>query len=169
MNVSEASTALSSRKMFLDGEILASDQIISLFKEINDLPYDRDSIPQECLDLANKFRTSLFPWRGQFSPELVELFLKKYAQESSVILDPFVGSGTTLFEAARKGLTCYAAEINPSAIEMAKTAYFMNLPLAKRKAIIQAAYALAEDQVRPFTWDLFSYQIASSRLSNRPW
>ena len=96
-------------------------QLVEIFEHVL---CDRTSIPQESLDLANKFRTSLFPWRGQFSPELVELFLDKYSQGTSVILDPFVGSGTTLFEASRKGLTCYGAEINPSAVEMARTAHF---------------------------------------------
>ena len=79
--------------------------IVQLLEDIEKVPFDRQSIPQASLDLANKFRTSLFPWRGQFSPELVELFLNRYSQDSSVILDPFAGSGTTLFEAARKGLT----------------------------------------------------------------
>jgi len=137
---------------------LSNISLVKLLEEIESIPYDRKSIPQENLDLANKFRTSLFPWRGQFSPELVELFLQKYSQDASVILDPFVGSGTTLFEAARRGLTCYAAEINPSAIEMASTVHFVNLPLTERKQSIQTAVMLAEECIHPFTWDLFSYQ-----------
>jgi len=141
-----------------DTGISGFNSIADLLAEINSVPYDRVSITQEHLDLANKFRTSIFPWRGQFSPELVELFLDKYSQDTSVVLDPFVGSGTTLFEAARKGLTCYATEINPSAFEMASTAYFVNLPLAERKKVIQTAVAFVEDCIRPFTWNLFSYQ-----------
>ncbi|MGH2493458.1 MAG: Bpu10I family restriction endonuclease [Ktedonobacteraceae bacterium] len=137
---------------------LSNTSLIKLLEEIESIPYDRKSIPQESLNLANKFRTSLLSWRGQFSPELVELFLKKYSQDTSVILDPFVGSGTTLFESARRGLTCYAAEINPSAIEMASTVHFVNLPLVERKRAIQMAVLLAEECTHPFTWDLFSYQ-----------
>ncbi len=132
--------------------------LVQLLQDIENKPLDTQSIPQESLDLANKFRTSLFPWRGQFSPELVELFLDHYSQDTSVILDPFAGSGTTLFESTRKGLTCYGAEINPSAIEMAKSVYFTSLSLAERKDIIQEAVNLAEACVHPFTWDLFSYQ-----------
>ena len=30
-----------------------------LMEEMSHLPYDKKAIPQECLDLANKFRTSL--------------------------------------------------------------------------------------------------------------
>jgi len=50
---------------------LAPTYLESLIESIRQIPHDRDSIPQENLDLANKFRTSLFPWRGQFSPELI--------------------------------------------------------------------------------------------------
>lgn len=138
-----------------DGEVSIPNTVAKLLEEIDSIPYDNKSIPQESLDLANKFRTSIFPWRGQFSPELVELLLNKYSKDTSVILDPFVGSGTTLFEAARKGFTSYAAEINPSAIELARTALFVNLPLAERKNVIQAAVVLAEEYIRPFTWDLY--------------
>lgn len=158
MNLSKTSTTFTSTEHSANTLALASNPVRNLLAKIDSVPYDRQSIPQENLDLANKFRTSLFPWRGQFSPELVELFLKQYCQDASVILDPFAGSGTTLFEAARKGLTCYAAEINPSAIEMARSIHFVNLPLADRKSVIQKAVALAEECTHPFTWDLFSYQ-----------
>ena len=152
MSLSEISTSITQIASLPDISLL------KLLEEIESLSCDRKSISQENLDLATKFRTSLFPWRGQFSPELVELFLKKYSEDASVILDPFVGSGTTLFEAARRGLTCYAAEITPSAIEMASTVHFVNLPLTERKQNIQTAVMLAEECIHPFTWDLFSYQ-----------
>ncbi|MGH2506220.1 MAG: DNA methyltransferase, partial [Ktedonobacteraceae bacterium] len=98
--------------------ISPSNSIDDIINSISDVPYDT-SITSERLNLTNKSRTSLFPWRGQFSPELVEVLLDQYSQSSYTILDPFVGSGTTLFEAARKGFKCYGSEINPSAIEMA--------------------------------------------------
>ncbi len=162
MNAPEISTTATSlgntSTQVSDGVVSATNLVAKLLEKIDSAPYDGKSIPQESLDLANKFRTSIFPWRGQFSPELIELFLNKYGQDSSVILDPFAGSGTTLFEAARKGFVCYTAEINPSAIEMAKTVHFTNLPLADRKNVIQMAEALAEECIHPFTWDLFSYQ-----------
>jgi DNA methylase len=140
-------------------------QLLEIFEHV---PCDRTSIPQESLDLANKFRTSLFPWRGQFSPELVELFLNKYSLDTSVILDPFVGSGTTLFEASRKSLACYGAEINPSAVEMARTAHFVSLSPTERKDVFQAAVELAEKDVRPFEWNLFSYQEQEEHSDQAP-
>ncbi|HCI82045.1 MAG TPA: hypothetical protein DHW02_20410, partial [Ktedonobacter sp.] len=137
---------------------LPDASIAKIFAEIESIPYDTNSIPQERLDLTNKLRTSLFSWRGQFSPELVEVLLERYSKETSVILDPFAGVGTTLFEASLRDLTCYGAEINPSAVEMAKTISFMNMPVKMRRQCIQEATAIAEGLYYPYIWDIFSYQ-----------
>ncbi|MEC4984911.1 MAG: DNA methyltransferase [Oscillatoria sp. PMC 1068.18] len=136
----------------------SSRDLTQLFQTIDNFSCDRQSIPQDKLDLNHKSRTSLFPWRGQFSPQLVEVFLDHYTDEKSVIFDPFVGSGTTLFESARKGLTCYAAEINPAAVAMAKSIDFVNLNLPRRQKIIEATKSIITESLRPFEWNLFSYQ-----------
>ena len=72
-------------------------------------------IPQEHINIAEKTRSNLFAWRGQFSPQLVEAILKSYCLPNSTILDPFVGSGTVLLEAGILGLEAYGFEINPAA------------------------------------------------------
>jgi len=41
----------------------------------------------------------LHPYLGKFIPQLVEVFLRKYFKSGQTILDPFLGSGTTLLEA----------------------------------------------------------------------
>lgn len=132
--------------------------IATVFEELDKTPCDTHSIPQERLDLAHKIRTSLFPWRGQFSPELVEVLLQEYSKKTSVILDPFVGTGTTIFEALTKDLACYGTEINPSAIEMATTAHFAHIPIEARKQAISQALTIAHELTRPYIWDLFSYE-----------
>ena len=40
----------------------------------------------------------LHPYLGKFIPQLVEWFLARYFKEDDVILDPFMGSGTTLVQ-----------------------------------------------------------------------
>ena len=67
-------------------------------------PLDRTSLPQGNLDIAERVRTNPLPWAGQFSPQLVERLLAAYAPRNGVVLDPFVGSGTSLLEAARLDL-----------------------------------------------------------------
>jgi DNA modification methylase len=52
--------------------------------------------------LAERERTKhvhrLHPYLGKFIPQLVEWFLARYFREDDVILDPFMGSGTTLVQ-----------------------------------------------------------------------
>jgi hypothetical protein len=40
----------------------------------------------------------LHPYLGKFIPQLVEWFLARYFKEDNIILDPFMGSGTTLVQ-----------------------------------------------------------------------
>lgn len=123
--------------------------IAAFASEIDRLPIDRESVAQHQLDIGNRSRTSLFPWRGQFSPQLIEVLLEEYAPSGSVIADPFVGSGTTLFEAARKSLTCFGAEINPAAVEMASTVHFVNIQMPQRRAYIAEAQAILQKHAPP--------------------
>jgi methylase of polypeptide subunit release factors len=106
---------------------------------------------------------SLFPWRGQFSPELIEILLQHYAKSCGSVVDPFVGSGTALFEAARTGLRSFGAEINPAAVEMASTAHFINLRIAQRKAYIQKARVIIDKYITVSAKGskLFSYECES--------
>jgi len=106
---------------------------------------DKIEIPQHFLDLKERARTNLFPWRGQFSPELVGLLLSTYASVASVILDPFAGVGTTLFEAARENLSCHGTEVNPAAIAMAETIVFIGMSAQERRAALQTANSVIAD------------------------
>ena len=53
-------------------------------------------------DVPERERTKhvhrLHPYLGKFIPQLVEWFLSRYFKEDDVILDPFMGSGTTLVQ-----------------------------------------------------------------------
>jgi DNA modification methylase len=90
------------------------------------LPDFDQPIPQEKLDIIEKNRANLFAWRGQFSPQLIETILTYYCPSNSVILDPFVGSGTVLLEASYLSLEAYGFEINPAAYIMSHTYEFIN-------------------------------------------
>lgn len=57
------------------------------------VPLDTWTIPPNRLNIDNKERSNLFPWKGQFSPQLVEALLQTYAERGSFVLDPFLGSG----------------------------------------------------------------------------
>lgn len=77
-------------------------------------------LEQNRLDVIHKQRSNFFNWKGQFTPEFIEYLLECYANENSVIADPFSGSGTVLSEAIRKNMSCIGFEVNPSAFFMSK-------------------------------------------------
>lgn len=120
------------------------DDFGKILQKIEHFHIDKKTFPQNNLDLANKKRTSLFPWRGQFSPGLIELLLNTYSKSHYTVFDPFAGSGTTLFEAARKYLSCIGTEIIPSAFEMSSTIHYVNLNKNEREKYIQQTKPIFE-------------------------
>jgi len=64
---------------------------------------------------------AIHPYPAKFIPEiprhLIELF---HPSDSSVVLDPFCGSGTTLVEAMNMGLDTWGIDINPLACLIAR-------------------------------------------------
>ena len=100
------------------------------------IPINRTEIPQSDLNIDVRTRTNLFSWNGQFSPQFVEAELSNYADETFVVVDPFAGSGTTMCEAARKNMTAYGVELNPSAYHMAKTYELVTLDFVERNDLI---------------------------------
>src|SRR5260370_2118975 len=87
---------------------------------------DKTTIAQQLLNIDNKQRSNLFPWNGQFSPQLIEVLLRTYAPKKGLVLEPFAGSGTVLCEAGCLGLPVLGAGINPAACKMAPTSCLMN-------------------------------------------
>jgi hypothetical protein len=104
-------------------------------------------IPQGLLDIEDKERSNLFPWRGQFSPELVEALLAEYGSRGFRVFDPFAGVGTTLFEAAKQGMESVGTELNPSAFAMASTLKFLSTSTESRSRYIQQVHELLDSLV----------------------
>lgn len=101
-------------------------------KSYQDIPIDHTTIEQSLLNITNKVRSNLFSWNGQFSPQFVESLLNQFANTQDVVVDPFAGSGTTLYESARKNIQAYGIELNPSAYHMAKIYELANKDLSER-------------------------------------
>lgn len=62
----------------------------------------------------------LHPYLGKFIPQLVEVFLKKYFKPGQTILDPFLGSGTTLIEANLLDMNSIGIELSEFSYLIAK-------------------------------------------------
>ncbi len=71
------------------------------FKGYEKMRFQNKNLSESLLDsnvnIAEKTRSNLFRWRGQFSPQLVEQLLLAYSSIDDVVFDPFLGSGTVLF------------------------------------------------------------------------
>jgi len=105
---------------------------------------DTRDIPQAVLNIETKIRSNPLPWNGQFSPQLVEALLERYATNDTILLDPFVGSGTILLEAGRKGIRAFGVEINPAAVSLARIYTFINIPVASRRKYLTKTRSLLE-------------------------
>ena len=90
-----------------NGELRVSLKELMIFLEL--IEQGNSHHHQEGLDaelgfynLPERERTKhvhrLHPYLGKFIPQLVEWFLSKYFVEGDIILDPFMGSGTTLVQ-----------------------------------------------------------------------
>ena len=82
---------------------------------------------QDKLNGTNKKGTTVFNWRGQFNLDFVQYILKELAQNNSVVCDPFSGSGTVLYECAKRNIKCVGMDINPSAYYMSKFFSYANI------------------------------------------
>ncbi|MGH9891253.1 MAG: DNA methyltransferase [bacterium] len=110
-------------------------------------------LPACTLNIESKSRSNLFPWRGQFSPQLVEALLRAYAAPGSVVLDPFMGSGTVLVESARLGLPAHGYEVNPAAYLLGRIYELCNLTAHNRRKLLDTAEAILA-RVRPTAFEL---------------
>jgi len=94
-------------------------------------------LTKDKLNVSLKTRANIFNWRGQFTPQFVEYIIdQSNLGANSTIADPFVGSGTVLIEAAKKGHNSIGFEINPAAYQMAKFYEYAKLDLEDRNRII---------------------------------
>jgi DNA modification methylase len=55
----------------------------------------------------------LHPYLGKFIPQLVEWFLSRYFKPDNLILDPFMGSGTTLVQSNEMQMHAVGIDISP--------------------------------------------------------
>lgn len=109
------------------------------------MPLDRMVIPQAVLDIRQKTRSNPLEWNGQFSPQFVEAVIQFYRESTSKVLDPFVGSGTVLLEAARAGVAGIGLEVNPAAANLASIYGLTRLDPNQRQRLIQKFFELTMD------------------------
>jgi DNA modification methylase len=67
-----------------------------------------------------KWLTHNAKYRGNWAPQVPNNIIRLYSNEGEVILDPMVGSGTTMIEAKSLGRRGIAFDIHPEIVELAQ-------------------------------------------------
>lgn len=89
-----------------------------------------DDLLQLSPDFSDSFYTkspitglthNLYQYPARFSPHFARTVINNFSEPGEVILDPFMGSGTTLIEAMVAGRKCLGTDISPLATLIAKT------------------------------------------------
>jgi DNA modification methylase len=86
----------------------------------------------------------LHPYLGKFIPQLVEHFVSKNFSSNEIILDPFMGSGTTLVVASEFGIRSIGVDISEFN-RIIGNGKLMNYDLDKVESEIREIYNLAEN------------------------
>jgi hypothetical protein len=82
----------------------------ALYAEIDlELSWSEAELPER---ERTKHVHRLHPYLGKFVPQLVEVFLARYARPDSLVWDPFAGSGTTLVEANAYGARAAGCDVS---------------------------------------------------------
>lgn len=63
---------------------------------------------------------NLHPYPAKFIPQIPAAIMDEFAPPRAVVVDPFCGSGTVAVEAAIRGFTCHASDLNPIATLVTK-------------------------------------------------
>lgn len=67
-----------------------------------------------------KWATHDAKYRGNFSPYIAKNIILRYSKEKDIVLDQFVGGGTTLIECKLNNRNAIGVDINPNAVEITK-------------------------------------------------
>lgn len=68
-------------------------------------------------------------YHGNFIPQIPNQLMRRYTKKGDVVLDAFLGSGTTLIESRRLGRSAIGVELIPKVAETAKKNISQQLPL----------------------------------------
>lgn len=132
-------------------------------------------------DKRHLYKNATFP--GTLVAPLVRKLIEKYSNKGEIILDPFLGSGTTIIEARILDRKLMGCDINPGAIELCKrklkqkTLFQFNLNFSARDFKIKKMDALSFLKridnnyislilVHPPYWKLFKFTDDKKDLSS---
>lgn len=96
---------------------------LAYFKYVQGKPTDYFKIIQKNrTNHINQYLTHwIYPYKGKFHPQMVRALLNIIGVEKGdIVLDPFVGSGTTAVETQLLGINCIGIDISPLCVLLSK-------------------------------------------------
>jgi DNA modification methylase len=111
---------------------------------MNDLPYSPESTTVWSFPQRGNWATHNSSYRGNFAPQIARNIIEMYSKKGDSILDPMVGSGTTLIEAKLLARNALGMDINPEAVKLAEEALkFKHQPSSKQTVKVGNAQDLS--------------------------
>lgn len=90
---------------------------VAYFESIDNEYTDYYYITERGTNINHYLTHYIYPYKGKFHPQLVRSFINIInAKEGDIILDPFIGSGTTALECQLLGIKCIGIDISPLCI-----------------------------------------------------
>lgn len=96
---------------------------LAYFKFVKGTPTDYFQIIQKNRTRSvNQYLTHwIYPYKGKFHPQMIRAFLNIIGlKQGDIVLDPFIGSGTTAIEAQLLGINCVGIDISPLCVLQSK-------------------------------------------------
>lgn len=95
-----------------------------------------------------KWATHDAKYRGNWSPYIPRNVILRYSNEGDIVLDQFVGGGTTMVEAKLTNRNAIGIDINPKAVELSRRKCEFNCESSSKIEIMQgdARYLNLEDE-----------------------
>ncbi len=94
----------------------------------------------------------IYPYRGKISARDAEQIINQMPVDS-VLLDPFCGSGTIIYEAKKRGMKSIGVDLNPIAVDIARGKIEMSINADKEinltKKIIEKAKKIEKSKQMP--------------------
>ena len=84
-----------------------------------------------------KWATHDANYRGNFSPYIAKNIILRYSKEHDLVLDQFVGGGTTLIECKLNNRNAIGMDINPTAVMLTKEKLLFPAPVEPNIRVLQ--------------------------------
>jgi hypothetical protein len=100
----------------------ATRKLVTAFRGANGVTREVPTFVNEFWTAKQRQANSLheISYRACFKPQLPRFFIERLTQAGDVVYDPFMGRGTTVFEAALLGRVPYGCDINPLSVVLTR-------------------------------------------------